>query len=68
MPRRSGIEATMAIRAQLPRGRPQPYIVAMTAAAFAEDRARCINAGMVSCSESLSCRCQWHCASSFQLP
>lgn len=48
MPRRSGIEATMAIRGQLPQGRSQPYIVAMTAAAFAEDRARCINAGMVS--------------------
>lgn len=46
MPRRSGIDATAAIRTQLPSTR-QPYIVAMTAAAFAEDRARCINAGMV---------------------
>ncbi|MEI9973022.1 MAG: ATP-binding protein [Ignavibacteriota bacterium] len=45
MPRIDGLEATRRIRAELPAAR-QPHIVAMTAAAFPEDRARCLNAGM----------------------
>jgi CheY-like chemotaxis protein len=45
MPEMDGLEATRHIRAQLPSGR-QPRIVAMTAAAFPEDRACCLEAGM----------------------
>jgi CheY-like chemotaxis protein len=44
MPRIDGVDATRAIR-QLP-GWDSTPIVAMTANAFAEDKARCINAGM----------------------
>jgi signal transduction histidine kinase/ActR/RegA family two-component response regulator len=45
MPEMDGLEATRHIRAQLPADR-QPHVVAMTAAAFPEDRARCMDAGM----------------------
>jgi signal transduction histidine kinase/CheY-like chemotaxis protein len=45
MPEIDGLEATRRIRAEFPAGR-QPRIVAMTAAAFPEDRARCLDAGM----------------------
>jgi len=45
MPRLSGLGATGRIRASLPEAR-QPWIVAMTAAAFEEDRQRCADAGM----------------------
>jgi len=45
MPEMDGLEATRRIRADLPSGR-QPHVVAMTAAAFPEDRARCLEAGM----------------------
>jgi CheY-like chemotaxis protein len=44
MPKLNGIEATREIR-QLPGHRDTP-IIAMTANAFAEDKARCIEAGM----------------------
>ncbi len=44
MPRMDGLEATRAIRAAQPGGAP---IIAMTANAFSEDRARCLEAGMV---------------------
>jgi CheY-like chemotaxis protein len=44
MPVMNGVEATRAIR-QLP-GRQEVPIIAMTANAFSEDRADCLNAGM----------------------
>jgi PAS domain S-box-containing protein len=45
MPDLDGLEATRRIRDDIPADR-QPYIIAMTANAFAEDRDRCIEAGM----------------------
>jgi PAS domain S-box-containing protein len=45
MPELDGIDATRAIRADLPAAH-QPRIVAMTASVFAEDRAACLAAGM----------------------
>ena len=44
MPRLNGLEATQQIR-QIP-GHGQTPIIAMTANAFSEDRARCMDAGM----------------------
>ena len=45
MPEVDGLEAARRIRGELPPQR-QPRIIAMTAAAFAEDRRRCLEAGM----------------------
>jgi CheY-like chemotaxis protein len=45
MPEMDGLEATRRIRQDFPAAR-QPRVVAMTAAAFPEDRARCLDAGM----------------------
>jgi CheY-like chemotaxis protein len=45
MPEMDGIEAALRIRHDWPADR-QPRIIAMTAAAFPEDRARCREAGM----------------------
>jgi signal transduction histidine kinase/FixJ family two-component response regulator len=45
MPEVDGLEAARRIRAEVPAGR-QPRIIAMTAAAFPEDRAQCLAAGM----------------------
>ena len=45
MPGMDGLEATRRVRRDLPPER-QPRIIAITAAAFPEDRARCIEAGM----------------------
>ena len=45
MPELDGIETTRLIRRNLPRNR-QPHIIALTAAAFPEDRMRCLEAGM----------------------
>ena len=43
MPELDGLETTRQIRRELPY---QPYIIALTAAAFPEDRTRCLEAGM----------------------
>ena len=45
MPEMDGLEATTMLRQTLPAGQ-QPVIIAMTAAAQAEDRHRCLQAGM----------------------
>jgi CheY-like chemotaxis protein len=45
MPEIDGLEATRRVRRDWP-AEGQPRIVAMTAAAFPEDRARCLEAGM----------------------
>jgi CheY-like chemotaxis protein len=45
MPEMDGLEATRRVRKGWPPDR-QPRIIAMTAAAFSEDRARCLEAGM----------------------
>ncbi len=45
MPELDGIETTRLIRRNLP-GNRQPHIIALTAAAFPEDRMRCLEAGM----------------------
>ena len=45
MPNMSGVEATRRIR-QLGQKIPQPWIIAMTANASSEDRARCLKVGM----------------------
>ena len=45
MPELDGLEATKRLRRELP-GERQPYVIAMTANAFDEDRDRCIAAGM----------------------
>jgi two-component system, sensor histidine kinase len=45
MPDLDGIEATLAIRA-LPSGSNRPWIIAVTANALAQDRKRCLDAGM----------------------
>jgi CheY-like chemotaxis protein len=45
MPEMDGLEATAMLRQTLPAGQ-QPVIIAMTAAAQAEDRHRCLQAGM----------------------
>jgi CheY-like chemotaxis protein len=45
MPEMDGFDATRRIREEFPANR-QPHIIAMTANAFAEDRDRCIEAGM----------------------
>ncbi len=45
MPEMNGLEATKMIRKRFPRER-QPYIIALTAGAFKEDREQCIKAGV----------------------
>jgi CheY-like chemotaxis protein len=45
MPRLDGLAATRAIRA-MPPDQPQPWIIAVTANAFDQDRQRCLDAGM----------------------
>jgi CheY-like chemotaxis protein len=45
MPGMDGLEATRRVRRDLPPER-QPRIIALTASAFPEDRARCMEAGM----------------------
>ena len=46
MPRLDGFEATAAIRARARPDAPPPPIVALTAGAMPEERARCLAAGM----------------------
>ena len=46
MPRMDGIEATRAIRQIETEGHPRPWIIAVTANAFDQDRERCLAAGM----------------------
>ncbi len=45
MPEMNGLEATLAIRRELPAGR-QPWIIGLTANAMTGDREKCIQAGM----------------------
>ncbi len=45
MPEKDGIETTIQLRSDLP-SQDQPYIIAMTAGAFAEDKEKCLKAGM----------------------
>ena len=45
MPEMDGLASTQQIRRQMP-PEQQPYIIALTASAMAEDRERCIDAGM----------------------
>jgi signal transduction histidine kinase/ActR/RegA family two-component response regulator len=45
MPEMNGLEATMAIRRELPPGR-QPWIIGLTANAMTGDREKCLQAGM----------------------
>ncbi len=45
MPEMGGIESTEQIRRSLPQI-AQPYIVALTASAFEEDRQKCMQCGM----------------------
>ena len=46
MPHLNGLDATQQIRAQTGRADPAPCIIALTGNAFAEDKARCLAAGM----------------------
>ena len=46
MPEMDGLEATRQIRTVQSNGSPQPYIIAMTAAAMELDREKCLRAGM----------------------
>ena len=46
MPRMDGIDATRAIRMNTPADHPRPWIIAVTANAFDQDRERCLAAGM----------------------
>lgn len=46
MPRMDGIDATRAIRKNAKDGQPRPWIIAVTANAFDQDRERCLSAGM----------------------
>ena len=45
MPEMDGLEASRQLCARYPREQ-RPHIIAMTANAFSEDRARCFDAGM----------------------
>lgn len=45
MPEMDGLEATRRLRKSLP-GQRQPYVIAMTAGAFRQERERCLEAGM----------------------
>ena len=46
MPEMDGLEATRRMRAAIPDGVSRPAIIALTASAMAEDRERCLAAGM----------------------